>query len=249
MWDELTAEETNRALDRCAEEILWECGVTHPPIDAAVVAMRLGLSVAHDHCLPSRAALVRVECDAAARNSAVILLGEEERYERLQFSLAHEIGEFATPRLFERLGILPYDVPATAREKVANAIAGRLLVPTTKLKEIAADCRWDLLELKHDFDTASHELIARRMLDMPPPVVVTLFDQGKTTWRRTNRRFAVGNLLPQEAEAWQDCHRLGVAVERDQVDSSAGPLRIQGWPIHEPGWKREIVRVEILDWE
>lgn len=249
MWGDITAEEANEALDRCAEEILWECGVTQPPVDAAVVAMRLGLSVAHDSCLPSRAALVRLEGDSAATNSAVILLGEEERYERLQFSLAHEIGEFAAPRLLERLRISPYDLPAAAREKVANAIAGRLLVPTARLKQTASDCRWDLLEIKQHFATASHELIARRMLDMPPPIVVTLSDQGRMTWRRTNCRFSPGALLPQEIEALHDCHQLGIAVEREHLDTSAGPLRIQCWPVHEPGWKREIMRVEIHAWE
>src|SRR5690606_34856959 len=209
--------------------VLWECGVTQPPIDAAVVAMRLGLSVTHDNCLPSRAALVRVEGEGAANGTAVIVLGEDERYERLQFSIAHEIGEFAAPRLFDRLRIAHYDVPVAVREKVANAIAGRLLVPSTRLKEIAAGCRWDLQELKQHFATASHELIARRMLDMHPAVVISLFDQGRVTWRRTNRRFATGDLLPPEREAWLDCHQLGEAVEREHVDSPAGLLRIQCW--------------------
>jgi hypothetical protein len=87
------------------------------------------------------------------------------------------------------------------------------------------------------------------MLDIPSPIVVTLFDHGQITWRRTNRRFSPGNLLPTEVEAWQDCHELGVPVEREHLDSLAGPLRIQCWPIHEPDWKREIMRVEILDEE
>lgn len=249
MWGDITAEEAHEAFDRCAEEVLWECGVTHPPVDAALVAMRLGLSVAHDNCLPSRAALVRLDRDGGATDAAVIVLGEEERYERLQFSMAHEIGEFTAPRLFERLRIAPYDVPASAREKVANAIAGRLLVPTAMLKEATADGRWDLTELKQHFATASHELIARRMLDMSPSIVISLFDQGRMKWRRTNRRFSPGQLLPPEVEAWQDCHQLGVAVEREHLDTLAGRLRIQCWPIHEPGWKREIMRVEIVDWE
>ena len=181
MWGEITAEEAREALDRCAEEILWECGITQGPVDAVLVAMRLGLSVAQDQNLPGRAALVRLQQESGDHPTAVVLLGEAERYERQQFSVAHEVGEFAAPRLFERLGITPYDVPTAGREKVANLLAGHLLVPSAWLKQGAQECGWDLTELKQRFSTASHELIARRMLDMPPPVVVTLFDHGQVT--------------------------------------------------------------------
>lgn len=249
MWADVTLEEEREALDSCAEELLWECGITEPAIDAMLMAMRLGLRVAHDDCLPARAALVRVRQDREEGATAVVILGEEERYERQQFSLAHEVAEFAAPRVAERLGLSPYDMPVGTREQLANRLAGRLLVPTTWLRRVAAECDWDLAALKERFSTASHELIARRMLDMSPPVVMTVFDHGEVTWRKANRRLTANKLLAAERQVWHNCHELGVANEEAQVETEGGPVRVQCWPVHEPGWKREIMRTEVLAWD
>ena len=65
---------------------------------------------------------------------------------------------------------------------------------------------WDLLELKRRFATASHELIARRMLECRPAVIVTIFDQGRIAFRRGNLPGRVPPLSPAERACWQGVH-------------------------------------------
>ena len=31
----------------------------------------------------------------------------------------------------------------------------------------------------------------------------------------------------------------------ESLETSSGTQTIQGWPVHEPGWKREILRTEV----
>ena len=99
---------------------------------------------------------------------------------------------------------------------------------------------WDLPLLKDRFYTASHELIARRMLDLPPPVIMTLFDHGRLTWRRSNVPGRLPPLSPREQSCWHSAHASGEPAEADD-----GLDRVQAWPIHEPRWKRDIIRREV----
>ena len=55
---------------------------------------------------------------------------------------------------------------------MANNLAGRLLLPTAWFVADAAAENWDLIALKHRYATASHELIARRMLESIEPLAV-----------------------------------------------------------------------------
>lgn len=249
MWGDITAEVAAEALDASASELLWECGITEPPVDALLVALRLGLAVTQDVALPTRAALVRLSEGQFSAPTAVVVLGDDQRHERQQFSMAHEVAEFAMPRVMDRLGLTPYDFPPGAREQLANRLAGRLLVPTGWLSTSGARDDWNLLALKAQFATASHELIARRMLDMPPAIVISVFDHGELTWRRANRRIATSGFLEVERQAAEDCHQLALAVDREDTEVDSGAVRVQCWPVHEPGWQREIMRTEILAWE
>jgi hypothetical protein len=103
-----------------------------------------------------------------------------------------------------------------------------------------------MLELKEHYSTASHELIARRMLDMRPPVVITICDHGRVHWRRSNVANRPPQMLDDERDLWQVVHRTGMAAG-DALDGETGLARVRCWAIHEPGWKREIMRSEIAE--
>ena len=135
------------------------------------------------------------------------------------------------------LGVSARTAPPNAREQVANLLAARLLLPTPWFAEDGERLAWDLPELKQRYTSASHELIARRMLDMPPPVIVSIFDHDRLTFRRSNLPGRVPAVSQQEAECRSLAYRSGKTAS-----GQMGLETIQAWPVHEPDWKREIVR-------
>ena len=237
---EITAEELGATLDRVAAEVLAEGRVAGPPVDAFRLAGELKICVVMDDRQPVRARFVRLQGAPGRPARGTILLRPEPRPERRQWAVAHEIGEHLAYRVFEALSIDPRVAPPLARETVANYLAGRLLVPGTWLADDAAACGWDLLHLKSRYRTASHELLARRMLDMPPPVIVTIFDQEAIYFRAGNVPGQVPPPAPAEWDCYRNVHRDGLPCRR-----SGGPLTVRGWPIHETGWKREVLRTEV----
>jgi hypothetical protein len=249
MLAEIPADQFAAALDACAAEVLWEAGVTEPPVDATLVAERLGLVVAHNSTLACRGRLVEL-ADPRGGDAAqgTIVVGPAERPERLHWAVAHEIGESVAYRLFAALSIRPDDAPEDAREQVANHLASCLLLPRDAFAADGPRLDWDLLALKQRYSTASHELIARRMLEMSVPIVVTLFDLGRIRWRRTNTLSRPPQLLPDESSVWRIAHESGQPASANLDPSATGLESVQAWPIHEPDWKREIVRSAVADW-
>jgi Zn-dependent peptidase ImmA (M78 family) len=246
MLCEIPALEFAAALDECAAAILWEAEIACPPVDARLVAERLGLVVAADRRLAGRARFARLAEGNSRREAGTIVVGPAERPEREQWAVAHEIGESAAGRVFEQLGVPPEAAPPGARETVANHLASRLLLPQRWFEEDGRATAWDLLALKRRYATASHELIARRMLEMNPLVVMTVCDLGRVTWRRSNAGGAVSQLLPPEARVWKSVHEGG--APRDAwPDLASGLAHVRCWPVHEPAWKREIIRSEISE--
>ena len=249
MLPEIPSEEFAAALDACAAEVLWEAGVEAPPVDMAVVAERIGLVVARDDALPHRGRFVRL---ADRRGGDIpcgtIVVGPAERPERLQWAIAHEIGESVAYRVFNALSVRPEAAPANSRELVANCLAGCLLLPRPWFARDGCSLDWDLLALKQRYSTASHELIARRMLDMRPAIVVTLCDLGSVHWRRSNTTPRPPLLLPGERDAWRQSHELGVPASAVLDPAATGLESVRCWPVHEPGWKREVLRSEIAEW-
>jgi hypothetical protein len=242
MLAELTQEELAAGLDCVVEEILEEAGVFEPPVDALAIARTLGVAVALDDRQEGRARYVRLGERWSGRPRATILLRPEPRFERRHWAVAHEIGEHIAHRVFARWGADPADSPANAREQAANSLASRLLLPTKWFAADAGACDWDLFALKGRYGTASHELIARRMLEFPPVVVVSVFDQGRISFRRGNVPGRVPP-LPVEMECWRKVH------EHCRPQRTRGDFcQVQGWPIHEEGWEREILRTELLEW-
>lgn len=236
----MTAEEVSAGMDAVVMEVLREGGIAGPPVDAVRLARTLGVAVAEDDRQPGRGRYVRLVGGCRRKPQPAILVRPEPRRERSQWTVAHEIGEHVAHRLFLRLGVDPAEVTPEARESAANQMAGRLLLPGEWFAEDGALLGWDLLLLKRRYATASHELIARRMLEMPTPLIVTIFDQSRLHFRRSNVPGRVPALSPAEQDCWRTAHHS--ACPHEQFD---GLSTIRAWPIHEPGWKREILRTEV----
>ncbi|MCI0333915.1 MAG: ImmA/IrrE family metallo-endopeptidase [Planctomycetes bacterium] len=241
MLSEIPDNEFAAALDACAAEVLWEAGVSQPPVDALTVAEGLGLVVARDYAMPYRGRFARLaEPGTHGGGQSTIVVGQAERPEREQWAVAHEIGESVACRVFERLGVPLQEVLPTARESVANRLASCLLLPRRWFAADGRELDWDLIALKDQYHTASHELIARRMLEMRLPVVITVCDQGRVHWRRSNVTERPPRLLPEEVAVWRDSHETGLHAE-DVLDAESGLELVRCWAIHEPDWKREIL--------
>lgn len=247
MLSEIADDEFAAALDACAAEVLWEAGVDGPPIDALAVADGLQLVVTHDYAMPHRGRFVRLaDHEENSGSVGTIVVGVAERPEREQWVVAHEIGESIAYRVFDRLGVAFDEALPTSRELVANRLASELLLPRRWFAVDGREHDWDLLELKERYSTASHELIARRMLEMRPPIVITVFDQGRVHWRRSNVTSRPPDLLSEEKAVWQAVHRTGLPTS-ESLDAETGVENVRCWPVHELGWKREIIRSKIAE--
>jgi hypothetical protein len=226
-------------LDATAAEVLRRAGIKKPPIDAIEVARRLGCAVLWDARQSGRARIATVRVGSGCRRESAIFLRPDPRPERIQWAVAHELGEQCAGEVCRRLGIDAGESFADQREQIANALATRLLLPAKWFASDAAALDFDLVQLKYRYSTASHELIARRMLDLAQPILMTIFDHGKQQFRRWNRPQRPPAISKVELQAWQRAHESGEAVREH-----ASP-RIDVWPVHEPGWKREILRLEL----
>ena len=247
MLSEIPDEELAAALDVCASEVLWEAGITDPPVDALAVAHAIGMVVTRDDALPYRGHFVRLaEREKGGGGQATIVIGQAERPEREQWAVAHEIGESVAYRVFERLGVRFDEALPTARELVANRLANAMLLPRRWFVRDGRELDWDLFALKEQYETASHELIARRMLEMRPGVVITVWDQGRIYWRRSNVTARPHETLSEERAVWRDAHTTGLPID-ELLNMESGLSRVRCWPVHEEGWKREILRSEIAD--
>ena len=131
MIADVPVEQCTAALDRCAADLLWEAGIDQPPVDAFRLARRLRIGITCDETLTNRARLVRLDSVPAEQKRGVIVLGPEAREERRHWAVAHEVGEATAHRVYETLGVHPYETAPMTREGVANALAARLLLPTS----------------------------------------------------------------------------------------------------------------------
>jgi len=232
MVDDLPREDVVHTVDRLALELLTAAKIAEPPVDAIALAQdHLGMVVCLDKRLVQRGRAQR------ASGQRHIYLRPEPREERHQWTVAHEIGEHMKPRLLERLGVAPADAKAMLGESLANLFAYHLLVPTCWFADDAPALGYDLLALKERYATSSHEVIAWRFLDLPDPCIVTIVDNEKITRRRSNAWPTKRELSPAEAK----CQRYVFTHGKTRLVREKG-WTVQGWPVHQLGWKREILR-------
>jgi Zn-dependent peptidase ImmA (M78 family) len=224
-------------------EILEKTQIKKPPIDVFDVARALGIAIVWDDRQNGRARYVRLNHRYTGRRQATILLRPDPRTERRQWAVAHEIGEHVAYHVFAQWGIDPRECASNAREVVANNLANRLLLPSLWFAEDGRACDWDLPSLKARYLTASHELIARRMLECGPSAIVSVFDQQRLSFRQGNLPGQTPPPLSAEMKCWRDVHQNNKPQQLRE-----GSTRIRGWPIHEPGWQREILCTEIDEW-
>ncbi len=232
MTDDLARDEVEGVVDRAVEALLQAAGVEGPPVDAIALAQRhLGMVVCLDRRQPQRGRAQR----AAGRKQ--IFVRPEPTEERHQWTVAHEIGEHLKASLLERLGVAPEQTRAMAGESLANLFAYRLLVPTGWFATDAPAFDYDVLELKQRYRTASHEVLAWRFLDLPESCIITVIDNEHIHRRRSNAWRVRRQLEPAE----QACQRYVHYYSRPRLVWEAG-WTVQGWPVHQADWKREILR-------
>jgi hypothetical protein len=86
------------------------------------------------------------------------------------------------------------------------------------------------------------------MLEMSPPVIITLFDQGRPQWRRSNALRRPPLLTPQESRTWRRTFNSGKQTRCDGPELPEGIDDVRCWPVHEPDWRREILRTGLEMW-
>jgi Zn-dependent peptidase ImmA (M78 family) len=232
MLDDMQREDVVAVIDQMVEELLEAAGVNAPPVDAIALAQgHLGMVVCLDKRQAQRGRAQRT------RGKPQIYLRPEPTEERHQWTVAHEIGEHLKTELLPRLAIEPRETKAMTGESLANLFAYRLLVPSRWFGVDVKELDYNLLRLKERYRTSSHEVLAWRFLDLPEPCVVTIIDNDHVSRRRSSGPRITRELLPIEKKCQEHVNRTSRprTIQRDGV-------RVQGWPVHAPDWKREILR-------
>jgi hypothetical protein len=219
MSEELSREDVHGAVDRAVEELLSEWGTAAPPVDAAALARRLGVAVRPPR--PKKEFFARPEPTAEAK----------------QWLAALAVGEHLKPALLRRLGFGPDERRPLMGESLATLAASHLLLPASWFADDARRLGYDVLELNQLYATAAPDVIAWRLLDLPEPCVVTVVDNDHVQRRRSNAWRVRRELAAPERE----CQRYVNHFSRPRVVCADG-WTVQGWPVHQPDWKREILR-------
>jgi Zn-dependent peptidase ImmA (M78 family) len=232
MSEDLSREEVTGVVDRMVEELLASAGVLKPPVDAIALAQgHLGMVVCLDRSQAQRGRAQR----GAGRKQ--IFLRPEPTEERHQWTVAHEIGEHLKPALLQRLNLPPEQTRGMMGESLANLFAYRLLVPTCWLADEARGCDHDVPELKKRFRSASHEVVAWRLLDLSTPCIITIVDNEQVQRRRSNAWRITRALSDPETRCLRYVHHYS----RQRLVNEQG-WTVHGWPVHQSDWKREILR-------
>jgi Zn-dependent peptidase ImmA (M78 family) len=201
-------------------------------VDAIQLAQgHLGIVVCLDNRQSQRGRAQR------AAGKKQIYLRPEPTEERHQWTVAHEIGEHMKTVLLQRLNVTPEETRSMAGELLANLFAHHLLVPTSWYADDAGAVGYDLARLKKRYRTASHEVLALRMLDLSGQCIITIIDNDHIHKRRSNAWPVRKELEPPE-----DKCRVFVNKHGKPHTVRATGWTVRGWPVHQAGWKREILR-------
>ncbi len=232
MPDDLTREEVVSVLDQIIEGLLEKAGISQPPVDAIALAQQhLGMTVVLDSRQPERGRIQR------AGRKPQIFLRPEPTEERHQWTVALEIGHHLREQIHGQLNLTEEEAKNLTGESLRTLFSSRLLVPTVFFVADAKATKNDLLALKKRYPTASHEVISLRFLDLPFPTVVTIVDNDHIHRRKSN-----GPKITQEMEAIEKkCQQYVNRYSRTRT-MTEGNWSVQGWPVHQSDWKREILR-------
>ncbi len=232
-----TQEDLKSAVEEVVSDVIEEAQLHAPPIDSMEVAEMLGLRTTIDKNMQARGARRSIG------GQTCIFLGGLDRNEQFQFSAAHELGEEMASGILQQAGEDPSGVDPKLVERVADVFAAHLLCPNPWFDSDARSLDYGILALKEIYSTASHQVIAWRLMMIPDtPSAITIFDNGKVHSRKANCN-CDKNLMPIEKESWRKCHESG-----ELVDIEADGYRVQCWPVWEGDWKREIVRTSVSEW-
>lgn len=219
-------------IQKLAQNLLLKSDIMQPPVNPFLICQKLKIEVIYDSRMPNRARTKQLD------GRHVIILKPDPRRERLNWAIAHELGEIVYGQTY--CGQFNEDSQLSAtgivRETWANWFASALLLPEEWFRSHAQLTRYSLLELKQIFGTASHELIAERISHLLPGSMITILDQGQIKKRTGNIRQIPRMLSPEENKLWHAVHYTGTSQEVETPQVS-----IRGWPIHEPHWKREFL--------
>jgi hypothetical protein len=129
------------------------------------------------------------------------------------------------------------DESLSLREPVANLLASRILLPSRWFCVDVTRLWGDLLQLKSIHSTASHELIAYRMLDLPDAGIITVFNQGQPSRRRANGFVPAPGLHPLERGASHEppCRIAGVWHDGSRLADSRTGLEAENFANHVHG--------------
>jgi Zn-dependent peptidase ImmA (M78 family) len=232
MLDALPREEIISAMDRLIEELLSEAHIVSPPVDAIALAQRhFGMEICLDGRQQQRGRAQR------AAGKKQIYLRPEPTEERHQWTVAHEIGEHLKVRLLEELRWPAEETRPMTGESLANLFANHLLVPSRWITADVRELGFDLLQLKERYRTSSHEVLAWRFLDLPQPCIVTIIDNDRIARRKSNAWPTRRRLEPAE----EKCQREVRRTDEPHCVAENG-WTVQGWPVHQASWQREILR-------
>jgi len=226
-------ESLREAIDESVSEVLEKGQVVAPPVSAVELADRLGIVVAS----PSVRGAKRYP-PAPEPRSASSHGDEQTKRERLA---ARAIARQHLSELADRLGVEQRSFTQSGIELLLSTFAARLLMPGQWFDIDAVTLGRDLYQLHQRYVTVSLESVAWRLLHLPDPTVVTVFESGHVVSRRANITGVPAEPTDSERRAQWHAHRYSLPGQ----ESTAG-IFARAWPIHRPDWRREIV-VALLD--
>ncbi len=205
-------------IKRIVEELLKAAGITEPPVDPFKIVK----------AFRQRAYKVKLPENLKGYTRKIgnlneIYVNADQRSERQNFALAHEIFEVVLP-----------DQPF--KERLCNLGASNLLMPYAWFKEACQITSFNLASLKKIFSTTSWEAIAYRTLAFREGVV-SVADNGKVT----NRVGSVGYNYPSELTHTE---RMALHQAMNSGETAAmeqAGIIVEAYPVFENEWKRVIL--------
>ncbi len=219
-------EEVTQLLDRIVESLLEECGIRQPPVDPKKIADKLGLVLSEAQLAGRRGQSYR------RQGKQHVEIHREDRPERKNFALAHEIVELELKKVLEE----PREC-----HRWANLGASFLLMPTPWFREKCQASGFDIAELKTVFSTASWEAVGLRTLNFSESIV-TIVDDDRVTRRKSSYPFYISKKLSDEERGVVRKVLQTGNVEKQHFAS----CEVVGYPVFEKEQRRVILRT-ILD--